>query len=153
MSNAFDDDSTVPFNQKQHGAHVDSLGTAPTASISDDVASTKSWQQRPATPAPAIQLPCRFGDYELLEILGQGGMGIVYKARQLTANRLVALKLIRPEYLSRFMPAARQTALARFDNEAKAAARLEHDHVVTVYDVGQVDGQSYYAMRLVEAPA
>lgn len=100
------------------------------------------------TPPPTDN-PRRLGDYELIEKLGKGGMGVVYKARQVSANRLVALKLIRPEQLSQFLPEERDKALARFRTEVKAAAQLEHDHVVTVYDVGEIEGQSYYAMRYV----
>ena len=65
---AFDTDSTVPFHQKQPGAQVDSRGTGSTASISDGVASTKSWEHGPATSAAAIELPCRFGDYDLRDV-------------------------------------------------------------------------------------
>ena len=96
------------------------------------------------------QLPRQFGDYTLLKELGQGGMGVVYKARQISADRLVALKLIRPDQLSQFLPEEREKMLSRFRNEVHAAAKLDHEHVVTVYDVGEVDGQSYYAMRFVD---
>ena len=96
-------------------------------------------------------LPCRFGDYELLKELGKGGMGVVYQARQLTADRMVALKLIRPDQLSQVLSAAdRRQLMTRFRNEVQAASKIEHDHVVSVYDVGDSAGQLYYAMRLVD---
>jgi tetratricopeptide (TPR) repeat protein/tRNA A-37 threonylcarbamoyl transferase component Bud32 len=134
---------------QQAGALTDTTQAASTERAALTV--TQLWQRSSrANPNAAAPLPCQFGEYELLEELGRGGMGVVYKARQMTANRLVALKIIRPEHLSRFLPDDRKIALARFRNEAQAAARLQHDHVVTVYDVGEFEGQSYYAMRYVE---
>ncbi len=92
-----------------------------------------------------------FSGYELIEKLGEGGMGIVWKARQRTAGgRLVAIKLIRPDKLSKYHENDRREMLQRFKNEAEAAARLDHDHITTVYDVGEFEGQPYYAMKYVE---
>lgn len=92
-----------------------------------------------------------FGDYELTEQLGEGGMGVVWKARQMNAGgRFVALKLIRPDKLSQYHESDRKTALARFYNESKAAAQLDHDHITTVYDVGEIEGQPYFAMKYVQ---
>jgi serine/threonine-protein kinase len=105
--------------------------------------------QGPACIEPDTQLPCRFGDFELTEELGKGGMGVVYKARHTILDRTVALKLIRPDLLSPFGSKDRMDLVARFRNEVQAAARLEHDHVLTVYDVGEINGQLYYAMRFV----
>ncbi len=90
-----------------------------------------------------------FGDYELLDKLGEGGMGFVYLARQKSANRLVALKIIRPERLSALEPQKQEKIIQRFKSEAQAAAQLEHDNIVTVYDVGQIDQQQYFSMRYV----
>ena len=75
-----------------------------------------------------------FGDYELLKVLGEGGMGIVYKARQLSLNRPVALKMIKA---ARF-PSADE--VRRFQNEAEAVARLDHPNIVPIFEVGQYRG-------------
>jgi serine/threonine protein kinase len=92
----------------------------------------------------------RFGDYQLLEELGKGGMGIVYQARHVATGRVVALKLILPELLAQHRAEKRREMLARFRNEVLATARLDHDHVVTVYEVGEIQGQPYYTMRYVD---
>ena len=90
------------------------------------------------------------GDYLTIEELGRGGMGVVYLALHRAADRVVALKLIRGDRLSRLDETDRREVVERFRAEAQAAAKLDHDNIVTVYDVGEADGEHYYTMRYVE---
>jgi serine/threonine protein kinase len=100
----------------------------------------QSPQKRDMQQNPSIVL----GEYEVLELLGQGGMGKVFKARQRRLDRMCALKVILPEHLKQ--PAA----LARFQREARAAARLDHPNIVRVYDAGEDRGVHFLAMEYLE---
>jgi serine/threonine protein kinase len=93
-----------------------------------------------AAPADGPAVP----GYEILGELGRGGMGVVYRARQVALQRLVALKLIRDGAL------AGPQERARFRIEAEAAARMRHPNVVSIYDVGEHQGRPYFAMELAE---
>jgi hypothetical protein len=117
-----------------------------------DAATSAEWQARvdttPGTPArdaapgPLPVAGTRFGRYQVLAELGRGGMGIVCKARDTQLDREVALKIVRPEV------AATPTAADRFLREARALAAVRHDHVVEVYDYGEIDGVRFVAMPL-----
>jgi serine/threonine-protein kinase len=97
----------------------------------------------PAPAAPAVSPPT-LSRYEILGELGRGGMGVAYKARDLELKRLVALKMILRGAL------ADAEEVGRFQAEARAAARLQHPHIVQIYDVGEADGRPYFSMELIE---
>src|SRR5271170_5822085 len=93
----------------------------------------------PSTLSPGM----RFGSYEILQRLGAGGMGEVYRARDTRLEREVAIKTLSREHYSQ------PEALSRFEQEARSACALNHPNIVTIYELGQVDGVRYIAMELV----
>ena len=91
----------------------------------------------------AVRLP-EVPGYELLSVLGRGGMGIVYKARHVRLNRLVALKMILgADYVD-------AESLARFQREAEAVAKLQHPNIVQIYEIGDRDGLPFFSLEFVE---
>src|SRR5204863_4656598 len=102
------------------------------------------------SPSPVVAAtvpksgPQQFGDYELIELVGRGGMGLVYRARELSLNRTVALKMILRS------DEASADHVKRFYTEAQAAAKLDHPRIVPVYHVGQWNDQHFYTMGFVE---
>src|SRR5262249_6169398 len=93
----------------------------------------------PPAPAPLQQL----GDYLVLREVGRGGMGVVYEAQQLSLGRHVAIKVLPPSAV------LDPQQLARFQREAKAAAKLHHTNIVPVFGVGEEDGLHYYVMQFI----
>jgi serine/threonine protein kinase len=99
----------------------------------------------PSTPVPPARKPFAvdevIGDYAIKGELGRGGMGVVYRARQTTLNRVVALKMLTGHY--------GPPELTRFLAEAETAAGLHHTNIIQIYEVGEVDGAPFFSMEFI----
>jgi len=135
--------ATIPPNSPQQscGACLLETGLGPIES-EREVTADPSTPLRTSLASPSMLMD--FGDYELLEQIGRGGQGVVFRARQKSLNRTVALKVIR---LGQW---ASEAHVKRFRREAEAAARLEHPCIVPIYEVGERDGSCYFSMKFVE---
>lgn len=127
------DPSAAEWANTGHPQELDALPPPPTS-------------QAPLTGG--LEVPFRkLGEYELLEEVARGGMGVVYKARQRSLDRIVAVKMI----LDSVLP--RPEDVARFQSEAAVAARLQHPNIVAIHEVGRHEGRHFFSMDYIEGPS
>jgi len=125
-------------------AHPELAAEIRSMSASVDLLHDATREMRPTSEQPPAVRPKRLGDFEIGDEIGRGGMGVVYAARQISLERQVALKVLP------FAAMWDQKQIARFRNEALAAAQLHHPNIVPVFAVGEERGVHFYAMQLIE---
>lgn len=119
-----------------HEQRPDPIGSYPNGPTANENGSSGRWR--------SLQLPTEIGDYELIEEIGRGGMGVVFRARQISLDREVAVKMILRGRL------ASDTDMQRFLAEASATAKLDHPSIVPVYEVADVDGRPFFSMKYID---
>ncbi len=148
------DEDVSPAEKEEIAAHLDVCkrcarlleGDAELAALGDDVRWAGKLRDETSLDValPLTRLNELMDDYEIIAEIGRGGMGVVYRARQLSLDRMVAVKV-----LPALLAVVRPEAVARFRREAALAARLEHTNIIGVHDFGEVEGTLYYVMRLI----
>jgi serine/threonine protein kinase len=145
-------DALVQTTAHRHAAKPDTVDGRPERTVAYTVDGTAidpsvTGDFSPSAPAAGARTPQPLQPvqgYEILDELGRGGMGVVYKARQTRLRRVVALKLmLQADY-------AGKTARERFDAEAQAVARMQHPNIVQVFEVGEVDGKPFFSLEFVD---
>ncbi len=154
----FERGGSIVFGNSIEGDTVrDAVSDQPTAQRDTQEAPVKFVDSDPGAPPDAAPEPFSFlaasskpgelgrlGPYAVLKMLGEGGMGVVFQARDTKLDRLLALKVLRPEQ------AANEHARRRFLQEAKIVAALQHDNIITIYQVGEERGLPFFAMQLLQ---
>jgi serine/threonine protein kinase/WD40 repeat protein/tetratricopeptide (TPR) repeat protein len=129
----------APGLRRQADFHAGAFESPLTSSVSGEDAGDPVANCRRSAPAH----PTRLGDYHIVRVIGEGGMGVVYEAEHESLSNRVALKVMHPRFR------ADSAYLRRFRQEARSAARLHHTNIVPVFDFGEQDGICYYAMQYI----